>query len=200
MFCTSVHLFLAVFLPLIALTALLIPCLIYLLRLRRRRAVRFMSTYEDLHGARASLGDAPYADSLSDAHTDMASIPSASLVHLALDMGRARADSRATTRTTSRTNSRMGSSSSRGASPVDDPFADPDARAPLVAPSRRSPSSASAARPPSRWGASTSSRGAFSPVPTDAHHHQGLSVDLGAPLEWEGMDDPFADPNRRAVD
>ncbi|GJE92389.1 hypothetical protein PsYK624_085430 [Phanerochaete sordida] len=185
--------------PILVVGALLVPCILLLLRIRRRRQVRFMSTYEDLTGHRASgtYTDSLARDSESPFPYDMASIPSASMVHR--DMA-SRGSSRAQT--------------ARGASPADDPFADApeDAHAPLfaeyaharsdsAAPRTRSPSAASS-RPGSRWGTLTPmSRGVYSPAPTDSRagsRSANRSVDLATPFEWDGMEDPFADPNRHA--
>lgn len=81
--------------------------------------------------------------------------------------------------------------------------------------STRSPSAASSTRPSSRWG-TMSRKGAYSPAPTDLRsgsrsgqsllarihpkHAQDGSVDLATPFEWDGMEDPFADPNKHGVD
>ena len=188
-----------------------------------------MSTYEDLTGHHPR--DAEYADSLrpgrayadsvqgrdsvSPVSYDMCSIPSASLVHLDIDMARARADSRG--------------AGSRGPTPTEDPFADrpspdeADPRAPLFSDyaherSDSRGSAASSVRPSSRWRAHTpvSTRGAYSPAPTDSRagsrsgasslfrgqskRREDGSVDLATPFEWDGMEDPFADPNRHGVD
>jgi hypothetical protein len=164
----------------------------------------------------------PYADTLaSESRYDMSSIPSASMVHLDMLQRRARADSRA--------QSSSPSGSSRLGTPLEDLFADhepdTDVHASLFGRSEsrgdmrtRSPSTLGS-RLPSRWGAlgpgSTfsggSRKGAFSPVPTsEARAGSGLrsgsrdvpqlSVDLSSSFEWEGMEDPFADPNKHSVD
>lgn len=232
----STNALVVILVPVLVVAALIVPCVLILLRIRRRRSVRFMSTYEDLTGHNTSdieYQDAlrrPYADTLGGRDSespfpyDMASIPSASMVHLDMAQGSrtgsaaagvARADSRAR-------------SSPRLVSPVEDPFADrapdeSDAHAPLFAayssaPRTRSPSSASSVRPASRWGtlSPVSRRGAYSPAPTDSRagsrnghsplvrghskHYTDGSVDLTTPFEWDGMEDPFADPNRHGAE
>lgn len=212
--------FVVVLVPALVVVACVIPCLIYILRVRHRRKVRFMSTYEDLTGHNTSDVEYqdnirhPYADTVaSDSRYDMSSIPSASMVHLDIVQRRARAESRA--------------QSNRLPTPVEDPFSDrpddSDASAPLFAGHERTDSRATrtrspstvSSRPPSRWGARTPSstgsrnKGGFAPVPTSestsgARGGPGLpaqlEVDLSSPFEWDGMEDPFADPNKHSVD
>lgn len=187
--------------PVLVVAAILVPCLIYLLRHRRHRRVRFMSTYEDLTRHEPSdmeyVRRRPYTDAGtsgrdSESQYDVGSIPSASMVHL--DM----VQRRASYATAASSNSIRPQSQSR-LSPVDDPFADnsyysSDASSLLVGQQgranggARSPSSVGGSRPPSRWGALSPTptfpgpspkRGAFSPVPTDTQSRRG-----SRPLTW----------------
>ncbi|EKM53216.1 uncharacterized protein PHACADRAFT_259419, partial [Phanerochaete carnosa HHB-10118-sp] len=215
--------------PVLVVTALLVPCIFFLLRIRRRRQGHFVATYENLTVHNTSDTEyqpedslrPPYADTLPRRDSgnplpyDMPSIPSASMLQLDMaQVSRARADSRLV-------------------SPLEDPFADHvDAHAPLYAEyyvhgrsdsrgsqsQTRSPSVASSTRTISRWNTLTSPvsrRGAYSPAPTDSRagsrsghslltrghskHHTDASVDLATPFEWDGMEDPFADPNKHGV-
>ena len=147
--CHSTNALVVILIPVLIVAALIVPCVLILLRIRRRRSVRFMSTYEDLTGHNTSdieYQDAlrrPYADTLGGRDSespfpyDMASIPSASMVHLDMAQGSRPGSAVAVARADSRARS------PRLVSPVEDPFADrapdeSDAHAPLFAASRQS--------------------------------------------------------------
>ena len=150
--------------PIFVVVALLIPCLFYLLRIRRRpRRVQFMATYEDL--ARQSTSDMqyvrrPYTDAISGSGLDSesqydtatTSIPSASLVHLDMVHHRRASSSRSAARPESYYTP-SDSSTRQLHSPVQDPFADnayyADPSTPLVSGGEPGANERSAA---SRWG------------------------------------------------
>ncbi|KAI0696612.1 hypothetical protein BC835DRAFT_1414163 [Cytidiella melzeri] len=234
----SKHILLAAILtPIVIFCVVVLPCLWFLFRLRTRKKVRFMATYEDMTGDIPSyryIPRAPYAETLStineyDSQWDMVSIPSARGVHTdMLPVG---------------TRSDLEGSSN----PFADPSDDDNAHSPLVgrgfprwygrtrsetrATSPGSESSASmvaSVAAPSRWGAlspssvssrSTSRLGSFSPVPLDSSTaSKGSQLRLGvyssrssgqeqyssdgggvySGSDFERMEDPFANPNKRS--
>ena len=228
-----ISLLVAILVPILVFCLAILPCLWFLLRLRRRktRNKRFMTTFEDMtqvsqHPYRYSAR-APYAETLttideSDNQSSFVSIPSARRVHADMMSGRSRSASEA----------------------VYNPFADPseeDSSQSLLAsrglprwygtarggsratsPAGESSSSASIA-PSNRWGAmspssllsrSASRLAGFVSVPLRAESRaesragveslasqsgHGFSSDtFNSDSDWELMEDPFADPNKRS--
>lgn len=206
-----------------------LPILVCLVRRRRRKRVRFMSTYEDLTGYDTSdsprmLQAGPRGVSWpetadSESQYDMCSIPSASSrVHLDIHARRASA-------APSHASSSVYSSADADDAPlVPVPGRKASSRS-LRADGATSP--ASVVSRSKTWARalspsfSTSRKGAFSPVPSDSHSHPHTTPSIRPPqhsrddsmeeidialsptsrsIMWEQADDPFANPNQRSFD
>ncbi|KIP09373.1 hypothetical protein PHLGIDRAFT_126380 [Phlebiopsis gigantea 11061_1 CR5-6] len=183
--------------------ALLVAGLLFVRRIRRNRRAWFMATYEDL----TASGDVEYAASSrrSSRYGSAGSVPSAASAHR--DMVQ-----------------RHGT---HLPALVEDPFGDPvDVHTPLVG-HARAESAARAPTPTSSVGARRGARSPALPSPSPgakagrrlsamsvigrspsplamstkagSRPKSAASVDLTNPREWADMDDPFADPNKRAT-